>query len=261
MTAEGAGEGVGAELLMSPARRRVMDALAAHSRGADAGREGEDRHRGMAAAELAAELGLHVTTVRFHLDQLVAAGLLTTRNLRGPGAGRPRKIYRVRSGSLSDLQGLTGHRGRAFEMLAGLLARHWVGADGRELSAEEAGRSWARERLGQTPTPPPAATPGQWLQKIGTAVDVLAEWGYTADVHTSRSGRQAGIRLVDCPFLDLARDHPDVVCAVHRGLLDGALSALGERTDISLEPFVAHRECMAHLTRQPFTPPPTERPR
>lgn len=261
MTTEGAGDGVGAELLMSPARRRVMDVLVAHAR-ADPDTDRDERHHeGMTASELAEELGLHVTTVRFHLDQLVAADLLSTRSLRGPGAGRPRKIYLVNSGSLSDVQGLSGRQAHAFEMLAGLLARNWVASDGRELSAEDAGRSWARERLEQAKTPPPASTPGQWLQKIGTAVDVLAEWGYTAEVHTSRTGRQASIRLVDCPFLDLARDRPDVVCAVHRGLLDGALTALGERTDVSLEPFVAPRECLAHLTRQPFTPSPTERPR
>lgn len=263
MTVEGVGDGVGAGLLMSPARRRVMDVLVANSRAAmDTDRDDEGHHEGMTASELADELALHVTTVRFHLDQLVAAGLLTTRSLRGPGAGRPRKVYLVNPGSLSDLRVLDGRSAHAFEMLAGLLARNWIAPDGTTLSAEEAGRRWSQERLEEPDgAPAPAATPGQWLQKLGTAIDVLNEWGYTAEINTSQGGRQASIRLADCPFLDMARDRPDVVCAVHRGLLDGAMTALGEQADVSLEPFLTSRECLAHLTRQPFSPSPTERPR
>ena len=57
-----------AALLASPVRRALVDALA-HV-------EGGDRTPGLTAAELADEVALHVTTVRFHLDQLVAAGLV-----------------------------------------------------------------------------------------------------------------------------------------------------------------------------------------
>jgi predicted ArsR family transcriptional regulator len=35
------------------------------------------------------------------------------------------------------------------------------------------------------------------------------------------------IRMCRCPFHELAESHPDVVCAVHRGLVSGALEALG----------------------------------
>ena len=265
MTPEG--DASGAELLMSPARRRVMDLLVAKSRAVrettEQGRSPQDEllDEGMTAAELAEELGLHVTTVRFHLDQLVAAGLLTTESLRGLGAGRPCKVYLVNPGSLSDLQVLDERSARAFELLAGLLAHHWVGPDERAPNAEEAGRRWSEARLADVAASSPATTPGQWLHKLGTAVDALAEWGYTAEVSTSLGGRRASVRIVDCPFLALARDRPDVVCGVHRGLLDGAMSALGERTDVSLEPFITSRECLAHLTRQPFSPSPTERQR
>src|SRR5699024_9552092 len=50
---------------------------------------------GLSAQELAGAMGLHLTTVRFHLDQLVAAGLLTAAQARPVGAGRPRKLYAV----------------------------------------------------------------------------------------------------------------------------------------------------------------------
>ena len=87
-----AGPSNAAALLASPVRRRIVDALVAVD-------PVDDPAAARTAAELAAEVGLHVTTVRFHLDQLVAAGLV---DVRGPaaraGAGRPRKFYVARAG-------------------------------------------------------------------------------------------------------------------------------------------------------------------
>ena len=71
-----------AALLASPVRRKIVDALALADGDADT--------PGFTAAELGAEVGLHVTTVRFHLDQLVAAGLVESAVRREGGAGRPR---------------------------------------------------------------------------------------------------------------------------------------------------------------------------
>jgi predicted ArsR family transcriptional regulator len=34
------------------------------------------------------------------------------------------------------------------------------------------------------------------------------------------------VTMRDCPFRDLLEDHRDLVCAVHRGLLDGMLAAV-----------------------------------
>jgi predicted ArsR family transcriptional regulator len=51
-----------------------------------------------------------------------------------------------------------------------------------------------------------------------------------------------------CPFLELARRHPDVVCPIHLGLMRGALAELGGAlTATSLEPFRTESLCVAHL--------------
>jgi hypothetical protein len=52
-------------LLDSPVRRRMVDLLAEVTGAGDAA-----ARRGMTAAEVASQLGLHTTTARFHLDQL-----------------------------------------------------------------------------------------------------------------------------------------------------------------------------------------------
>ena len=42
------------------------------------------------AVELAAQIGLHITTVRFHLDALCDEGALERTRMNRPGKGRPR---------------------------------------------------------------------------------------------------------------------------------------------------------------------------
>jgi predicted ArsR family transcriptional regulator len=100
----------------------------------------------------------------------------------------------------------------------------------------------------------PARTPGAWLGKVGLTVDALREWGYQPDVRTEDAGRTAELTLADCPFMPLARDRPDVVCGVHRGLLHGTLEALGEPdAEVGLHPFVEPRVCLARIsTRSTF---------
>jgi predicted ArsR family transcriptional regulator len=226
----------GASLLASPVRRLIVDTLA--------------RRGAMTAAQLGDIIDLHVTTARFHLDQLVAGGLLESRFQKQVGAGRPRKLYAVAPGSLEpsrrDSEGL--------QVLAELLAESLTaGENGEPLSPAEAGRRWALEHVSDTHTAA-ADTPGRWLAKVGEMVDVLGDWGYTPEVTTTNGGRTARINLAHCPFLDLARKNPAVVCGIHRGLIAGAMERLGEEeADVSLEPFVAPFLCRAHVTTQtPF---------
>ncbi|WP_370894099.1 helix-turn-helix transcriptional regulator [Janibacter sp. GXQ6167] len=245
--------GRGTELLRSAVRRDIVDTLANLPEATDGSAEAT-REIGLSAADIGASVGLHLTTARFHLDQLVSAGVLESHFLRTPGAGRPRKLYRVAPGSLAPPDDPPAFKALA-EVLADSLA---ASADGAALTPEEAGRRWAHshhEELVGTSSDQ-ASTPGGWMAKIGVMVDVLHEWGYTPELSMSDGGRTAEIELRRCPFIEMARDHPQVVCAVHRGLMRGVLEASGEEdVELSLEPFVNDTTCMAHVTtRATFAP-------
>jgi predicted ArsR family transcriptional regulator len=227
-----------AALLASPVRRRLVDALA-HA-------DATAATPGYTAAELGAEVGLHVTTVRFHLDQLVAAGIVDAAVRREGGAGRPRKVYSLAPGSLDDVDA----RAEAdhLRLLSGLLASTLAeGVTGHTVTP-------AAEHVVADERAAPADTPGRWLGKLAQMIDVLQEWGYTPELKTSDGGRVAEVTLAHCPFLDLARANPAVVCGIHRGLIAGSLAQLGESaTRVSLEPFVDETTCIAHVsTTTPF---------
>jgi len=51
-----------------------------------------------------------------------------------------------------------------------------------------------------------------------------------------------------CPFRELAERYPQVVCALHGGLIDGALEELDAPVVLeTLEPWASPSTCVAHL--------------
>jgi predicted ArsR family transcriptional regulator len=238
MDVEQVADGGGAGLLASPGRRAIVEALRTHRTG-----PGEPEVGGMTAQQLAARLGLHVTTVRFHADRLEAAGVIASHLTTAFGVGRPRKVY-----ALAPTVAAQDRSAYLLHLLEAMTESFTSGA-----TPEEAGEHWARHHLPLVPSPP-ATSPGTWLAKIGPLVDVLQDWGYAPELTTAGGGRICHIALTECPFLELAVAHPEVVCGIHRGLLLGALSQVGEEdVDVVVEPFVTPTRCRARImTRQPF---------
>jgi predicted ArsR family transcriptional regulator len=206
--------------LAVPSRRRLVDAL-------------RDADGPLDVTQLAAAVQLHTTTARFHLDVLERAGLVRRTQEAPNGPGRPRLLY-----TLSTLRGGNGAYQELATALAGVLAEDAVGAP---RLAEEAGRRWAevqvsdRQHVGWQ----------EGTQRIGELFERL---GFAPRVVDVDGGRQ--VQLHACPFRDVARAHPDVVCRVHLGLLRGALSRLGltsEAGSAGLRPFVTPELCIADL--------------
>ncbi len=211
---------------------RYADKTSPPESGIDAG--------GMTAAQLAEDLDLHVTTVRFHLHHLEDAGLVVSHFTAVFGVGRPRKVFALAPAPETEtaVSGESHHK-----RLAALLATSYSSG----LSPEDVGERWADENIHLT-AGTPATTPGAWLSKMGQLVDILGQWGYGTNVTTTDGGRSCRIDLFDCPFMDVARANPDVVCGIHRGLLTGTLNQLGEdQVDVSLQPFVGPRLCHARI--------------
>lgn len=242
------------DVLASPTRRAILELLRDAGAGPDVragGAADAADEQGLSASETAAALGLHVTTARFHLERLVNGGVVRTAQRRG-SVGRPRKIYLAAG---EDQPALASPE--ALQAFTELLTSAWADAtDGSRVDPERAGRRWVEARAGAS-TQPSARTPGTWLGKVGLAVDLLDEWGYQPEVRTVAGGRTVELTLSACPFLAMARAHPDVVCGIHRGLIRGTMAAVGEEgAEVDLEPFVTQRSCVARLTTSaPFHRP------
>ena len=173
--------------------------------------------------ELATRLGLHANTIRPHLRRLVEAGLVASETRRGPSAvGRPQTVY--------SAVAMDNSEGRDYRLLADILATLMTGTRART-GAEALAREWGDYLMTRHAPPPGARRPGPNLAALREA---LAEAGF--DPRFRRRGNRAvEIALRGCPFRDLLDDHRELVCTVHRGLLEGMLE--GSRPRLHLRTF------------------------
>lgn len=196
----------------------------------------------LTAIDVAALTGLHVNTARFHLDALVGAGLAERHAEERDVPGRPRILYTARGA-------LPGPRsyGLLAEMLTGLVSS-LAGQAGP--AATDAGRAWGRH-LVERAVPSQPVTTVDAVARLNAVLDAI---GFRPEVRAAAAGGDAEVLLHHCPFREVAERHPDVVCQIHLGLMQGALAELqAPVTARSLEPFVTPDLCVARLrtTKQP----------
>lgn len=193
------------------------------------------------AQQLAAALALHVSTVRFHLRILEQAGLVSSRSDPRGSAGRPRTVY-------TAVPVTRGEGGPSpYEEIVRVLAAHLDETeDRRSARAEEAGASWAARLTRSRPSPNGTAT--SMDAAVEHLIGVFADMGF--DPELTGAGDRRDIRLRACPFRAVAREHPDVVCAIHRGLLRAVLAHAGAPpVTAELLPFVEPELCVAQVAR------------
>ena len=78
------------------------------------------------------------------------------------------------------------------------------------------------------------------------SIELLDAVGFQSEARPTEKGIE--VRLRHCPFREVAQKHTDIVCAIHLGLMQGALDELGAPVAAtSLDPFVTPQMCIAHL--------------
>lgn len=180
------------------------------------------------AAAVAGGIGLHVTTARFHLEQLEQAGLVRRSVERAGQRGRPRILFSAAPGSREDSaqRELTG-------VLAGALIED---ADRGRARAVRAGEEWSRSFHDELKSLSD--------QSAATLVTMLERLGFDPQLTPPPST----IELHACPFRDEARRNPEVICSVHLGLIRGVARSLGrDPDDAGIRPFVEPDLCVVDL--------------
>lgn len=180
---------------------------------------------------IARHLGRHPNTLRDHLAALLSAGLVVRYQAPAEGRGRPRWLYGTAAEPAVDenaelaaaLAWRLAHRERSPLTAAREVSRHWA----LQIIARRGLERQATARAGRE-------------QVVG----VLDDLGY-APQPDSRIDRVA---LTRCPLLQVASDVPEVVCNVHRGLVEELLDASGaDPTRTTLTPFAAPGSCALRL--------------
>lgn len=164
-----------------------------------------DVDRPCRVAEVAERFDLHANTVRPHLEHLRDAGLVRLDATPQGGVGRPQHRYTAVDAQIDVPRGDEAHELLA-RMLAGLCCRVKVGGD----LAVAVGRD-----LGHELADPSEGTPMHVLDVT------MARLGFEPVTEGNRE------TFTRCPFSELASAYTDLVCSLHRGLVEGVLESTG----------------------------------
>jgi predicted ArsR family transcriptional regulator len=195
-------------------------------------------------------VGVAHHAAKFHLDKLEAAGLLDVDYSRppgrgAPGAGRPAKRYRRSAAEVA-----VSLPERRYDLAGHIMAQAITAASTSGVSIARALRDAATaagRRLGVQARDQLSRRAGR-AQALQSVSDVLSEYGYEP--------RPDGAELVlaNCPFHDLAREHPDLICGVNHDLLESALNHCGcDGLHAHLDP--APGRCCVRISAAPTADP------
>ncbi|MFJ3302107.1 helix-turn-helix transcriptional regulator [Streptomyces sp. NPDC086549] len=185
---------------------------------------------------IAAELGLHANTVRFHLTRLVQARLMQEEQTGPSGPGRPRMVYSAVPAAPETEQSKDG-----YQFLAEILAGHLAATSPAPVDAAiAAGEEWGHY-LADRPAPFSRQTAEESIEEVETLFERL---GFAP----SASEDRGTVLLRNCPFRAVADRRPSVVCSLHLGLMRGALAEMRAPFELtSLDRFDAPHPCIARL--------------
>lgn len=182
-------------------------------------REIADREIPLGVAELVERFGLNHNTVRQHLAKLVGADLVEPVRDVPRGPGRPPVRYRLTARAAAEW-----NDDGPYERLSLLLLE--VATTGT--SALEVGRAAGREMaVAESGSTDPVDAFTAAVTAQGFAPRTLPGAADTADTAAPGGGDRVEVILDHCPFARAAEIAPEVVCALHRGMVEGLAEQVG----------------------------------
>ena len=192
----------------------------------------------------AERFGVSRSVAAFHLDKLADLGLLDVEykrppGRRGPGAGRPAKLYRATAAEVTF-----SLPRREYELAGRLLAEAVTVSRRDQIPVEQALTETARrvgQELGQIAGQQAGAEASQ-KQVLSVACQVLSDCAY----EPRDDGKE--IALLNCPFHSLAQEYRALICGMNLALMTGfSEAAKGAGIEARLDP--SSGQCCVRLTR------------
>jgi predicted ArsR family transcriptional regulator len=190
--------------------------------------------RPLSTSDIAETLGLHVNTVRPHLERMRDVGLLDVQSDNRGAVGRPQHRYFLAADAPS-----LGLEPPTFALLARMLLRAAAIAGTVAEEAADAGREEGRNDGARVAGRP-------CLEALVGELDRL---GF--DPAVAEGEDSATIGFAHCPFRELAEANPDLVCSLHRGLVEGFVEMVGGGAIVDFRTLVDRDPCQVELVVEP----------
>jgi predicted ArsR family transcriptional regulator len=208
----------------------------------------------LSTADVAESLDLHPNTVRPHLERMREVGLLSvTMESRG-AVGRPQHRYALAPDAPS-----LGLEPPAMPQLARMLltvaSAAGAGSDDCAEAGREHGRAVAAAMAGAFHDDRDDEDGDRATTCVAALLTELDRLGFDPEVAGDDDGTT--VAFTHCPFAALAEAHPELVCHLHRGIVEGVVAGMGGATVARFGTLVDRRPCSVDLVEDPAEPVPS----
>lgn len=193
---------------LTPAQERVAQAIA------DLGPQ-------VSLTKISQTVGGHPNASRQHIKTLEHSGFISVTQQRG-AAGRPAQLYSITPEGLRALAGNATPHTHALFIRS--LCQYIAYQPNSQEHAVRLGRQLVRDKGSL-----------RGVTKLDNVIGILEEFGFAP----TQIGSE--IHLLTCPVLDSASRYPEVVCAMHQGILDEIST---NDITLELEPFARPGMCV-----------------
>ena len=197
--------------------------------------------RPLTTADVAESLDLHANTVRPHLERMRDVGLLVVETEGRGGVGRPQHRYSIAPDAPS-----LGLEPPAMPLLAAMLAGVAAASGAAPEEAAEVGRLQGRAAAARlVPAAAGDDEPDDAEVCLEALVADLSRLGFDPEVAADREG--VTVAFAHCPFAALAEAHPEIVCHLHRGMVEGIVEVVGGLDITAFRTLVDRQPCRVEL--------------
>jgi predicted ArsR family transcriptional regulator len=191
-------------------------------------------------------LDLHPNTVRPHLERMRDVGLLQVETESRGVVGRPQHRYSIAQDAPS-----LGLEPPAMPLMARMLVGVAAAAGARREEAVEIGRQQGRAAAAAIEAAAVVAELDDDDDRaavcIAALVDELSRVGFDPAVADDEEGGVV-VAFTRCPFAELAASNPELVCNLHRGIVEGFVEAVGGTVVSQFGTLVDRAPCQVALT-------------
>lgn len=179
-----------------------------------------EQHREVTVQEIAGQFGIHPNVARLHLSKLEDVSMLVSDTKKsGTGGGRPSRLYR-----LSDEVIQLHFPYRDYQLLAKIAFESMasLGEPGRQ-ALFATGKGFGTELMARA-----AGSASTFEEKLVILKQAAILAGFSPEFEGDPEKGEVRFSIFNCPFKEIAREDPDMVCRMHHAFLTGMFEAVFE---------------------------------
>lgn len=190
-----------------------------------------NNHKEVTVQEIANNFDIHPNVARLHLSKLEDVNMLVSDTKKTGRGGRPSRLY-----SISNEVIKLNFPFRDYELLSTITLETMVklGETGKQ-ALYKVGKQYGIKSVEQNIERNINAKELTFEEKLDILTAVTQSAGFYPEIEVGNDKSNIFIHLYNCPFKEVAFDHQEVVCTMHKRFLQGMFESLFDYVNFTEE--------------------------